>query len=127
MASVNITEAANLTGKSTKTLYRHIAIGKLSKNNDGAIDTSELLRVYGTLRNNEIREVLNVESQAIQKEKEWLVSQIEKLQEDMRELKRESLERERRLMALLENKIGTASPAPEPVKSKLFDKIFGRK
>lgn len=55
MPIVSISEAARLTGKSRQTLHRHIATGKLSKCNtdSGAfgVDTSELLRVYGNIKN----------------------------------------------------------------------------
>jgi hypothetical protein len=53
MALVTITEAAKLVRRSRRTLYRDIDSGRLSKtvNTAGAtaIDTSELLRVYGAL------------------------------------------------------------------------------
>lgn len=53
MPSVSISDAAKLTGKSRRTLQRHMKIGKLSagKDSEGAIslDIRELLRVYGTL------------------------------------------------------------------------------
>ena len=51
---VHIQEAAKLAGKSRKTLYRHIASGKLSvtRHSEGVtqVETSELLRVYGALK-----------------------------------------------------------------------------
>jgi len=52
MAVVSISEAATLTGKNRSTLHRHIATGKLSRvaNGDG-LDTAELIRVYGALKN----------------------------------------------------------------------------
>lgn len=58
MAKVSVAEAANLTGKSAKTIYRHIETGKLSssQNDNGSksIDISELQRVYGDIKiNNE--------------------------------------------------------------------------
>lgn len=53
MAIVSISEAAKLVGRSRRTLQRHISGGKLSKVTDATcgigIDTSELIRVYGTL------------------------------------------------------------------------------
>ena len=53
MAIVSISEAAKLVGRSRRTLQRHVADGKLSKVTDAThgmgIDTSELMRVYGTL------------------------------------------------------------------------------
>jgi len=56
MAIVSISKASRLTGKSRTTLLRHIEQGKLSKSTDSTtnrtgIDTSELIRVYGTLIN----------------------------------------------------------------------------
>jgi len=54
MAKVSVAEAAKLTGKSVKTIYRHIDIGKLSSshndNGSKSIDISELQRVYGALK-----------------------------------------------------------------------------
>jgi len=53
MAIVSISEAARLTGKSRTTIQKYIKQGKLSKcsGTDGTfgIDTSELLRVFGSL------------------------------------------------------------------------------
>lgn len=53
MAKVSVAEAAKLTGKSIKTIYRHIDTGKLSSSQDDngckSIDISELQRVYGNL------------------------------------------------------------------------------
>ena len=52
MAIVSVSEAAQLVGKSRRTIQRDIAAGKLSKcDNDKKLDTSELLRVYGSLLN----------------------------------------------------------------------------
>jgi len=46
MAVVSISEAARLTGKSRRTIQRHIGAGKLSKvAGCDSIDTSELIRV----------------------------------------------------------------------------------
>lgn len=54
MAVVSISEAARLTGKSTKTLYRMASQGRLSvsldENGAKTVDISELVRVFGELR-----------------------------------------------------------------------------
>ena len=50
MAKLNITQAAKVVGKRRATLYEHIKKGKLSRNSDGTIDTSELIKVYGELK-----------------------------------------------------------------------------
>ena len=53
MALVSVTEAARLTGKNRATIHRYIKQGKLSQVTDETgtkkVDTSELLRVFGTL------------------------------------------------------------------------------
>ena len=52
MAIVSVSEAARLVGKSRRTVQRDIAAGKLSKCDNGKkLDTSELMRVYGSLLN----------------------------------------------------------------------------
>lgn len=58
MALVSITEAARLTGKSRRTIQRHIATGKLSMSRNDAteksIETSELIRCYGEIKQNTV-------------------------------------------------------------------------
>ncbi|MBU9858511.1 helix-turn-helix domain-containing protein [Rahnella aceris] len=53
MAKISISEASRLTGKSRTTLHRLIKAGELSScsgvRNTKLLDTSELLRVFGTL------------------------------------------------------------------------------
>lgn len=53
MAKISISEAARLTGKSRTTLHRLIKTGELStchgERNARMLDTSELLRVFGSL------------------------------------------------------------------------------
>lgn len=55
MSKVSISEAARLTGKSRTTLHRLIRAGELSTchgdRNARLIDVSELLRVFGALKN----------------------------------------------------------------------------
>jgi len=52
MAKISISEAARLTGKSRTTLHRFIKTGELStcsgERNAKMLDTSELLRVFGS-------------------------------------------------------------------------------
>lgn len=56
MAKVNVSEAATLVGVARSTLYAYIRSGKISIEKDRLgkpqIDTSELLRVFGTLQDN---------------------------------------------------------------------------
>lgn len=53
MALVSVTEAARLTGKNRATIHRYIKQGKLSQVSDATntkkVDTSELIRVFGSL------------------------------------------------------------------------------
>jgi len=53
MSIVSISEAAELTGKTRRTIQRHVASGKLSRSIASGgrvgVDTSELIRVYGQL------------------------------------------------------------------------------
>ncbi|MDR8526212.1 hypothetical protein OS133_21650, partial [Shewanella fidelis] len=53
MAKVNLSKAAQLTGKNRTTIWRHIKSGKLSSERDSLdmpiVDTSELIRVYGSI------------------------------------------------------------------------------
>ena len=64
MALVKFSEASRLIGKSEKTLYRHVSQKRLSvtldENGQKVIDTSELMRVYGVLRNDERQNVSSV-------------------------------------------------------------------
>lgn len=129
MPLVNITEAAKLIGKSTQTLYRHIKAGKLSKHASGKLETSELIRVYGELSQYENKE-RHVTSHAVkqqnfdaviaalQQQIEWLESEIKEVRADAQEREKQALDREKRLMALLEH---------QPSRDKsggLFGKLF---
>lgn len=57
---VSISEASRLTGKTRATIHRHINTGKLSKvaNDTGGygIDIAELIRVYGSIKNMDIKQ-----------------------------------------------------------------------
>ena len=60
MACHTISEAATITGVNRRTIYRYIKSGKLSPtvthDNKTVIDTSELLRVFGSLSQPEATE-----------------------------------------------------------------------
>ncbi len=47
----SVSDAATLYKKSRATLYKDIKNGVLSRDHDGFIDFSELLRVYGDFQN----------------------------------------------------------------------------
>jgi len=131
MPFVTVIEAAVLVGKSPQTIYRHIKSGKLSRASSGKIDTSELMRVYGAINNSPAKNVnqnvnpLSHNENHESNNEKWLKKQIEQLQTDLKELKTESLEREKRLMALLENKSQEASqPKEEGEAKKFFKNLF---
>ncbi|WP_271839947.1 hypothetical protein [Commensalibacter communis] len=58
MPIVSISEAARLTGKSRRTLHRHIDAGRISKSHtqsgEQGIEISELIRVYGELKTHHV-------------------------------------------------------------------------
>lgn len=136
MTLVSITEAAELVDKSTQTLYRHIKSGKLSRESNGQIQTAELIRVYGELKQHEKQNKLS-SNDKLQSDNDSVVTllqqQINRLEKDLQDLKTESLEREKqaiereeraaerekRLMALLENQSGRGSSG-----GGLFGKLF---
>jgi hypothetical protein len=110
---VTIQKAIELTGKSRSTIDRYIKAGKLSRTDSG-IDTTELMRVFGALKKINDSSVTNQTDNPMSEREAWLIKQIDQLQKDLKELKAESLEREKRLMALLEHQ---STPG-------LFGKLF---
>ncbi len=117
---VNIQQATVLTGKSRATISRHIKTGKLSRTAEG-IDTAELMRVYGAL----VATPDKSADSATSERETWLMSQIDALNKQLSEQKGEHIEREKRLMALLEHR----QPEPEPSRkesSLLLRKLFGK-
>lgn len=116
MAWVTVRQATKLTGKSRSSLYRDMAKGRLSYRVevDGgrAVDTSELIRVYGEIRQNEThdRDGLRLPDENEKLVSEALVAEIKALREEVAGLRQEM-----RSMRLLENKQETAeAPAETP-------------
>lgn len=107
---INIQKAMELTGLSRSTIQRAIKSGKLSKTEQG-IDTSELARVYQLksviepVKTNQAHDAMVTREQFLIKQIELLTNQLD-LAND----------REKRLMALLENQS----------KHGLFDRFFGK-
>jgi len=99
---VNIQKAIELTGVSRSTIQRHIKQGKLSRTDKG-IDTAELIRVYGALKNTAESSKINQADKSVSDYEKFLLSQVDLLTKQL-EL---ANERERRLMALIEHKAGT--------------------
>ncbi|WP_221900933.1 hypothetical protein [Bathymodiolus platifrons methanotrophic gill symbiont] len=130
MALVTMTEASRLIEKSKQTLYRHVSSGRVSRNSDGFLDTAELIRVYGDLKQNTTSKVTKTSVPVVQVERshiEWLEKQVDGLREDIKQVREDSLAREIRLMALLEHKIDTIqseTSSDKPVIRGVFSKLF---
>ena len=119
---VTIQEATVLTGKSRSTLNRYIAIGKLSKRENG-LDTSELIRVFGALKGTGDTPTVNHDNASVTHREQWLMHQVDALQRQLNELKAESLEREKRLLCLLEHHLGVSSDAVPARPKSWFDRF----
>ncbi|GFO73380.1 hypothetical protein BJAS_P4151 [Bathymodiolus japonicus methanotrophic gill symbiont] len=125
-----MTEASRLIGKSKQTLYRHVSSGRVSRNSDGFLDTAELIRVYGELKQNTTSKVTKTSVPVVQVERshiEWLEKQVDGLMDDIKQVRDDSLTREIRLMALLEHKFDTTqseTSSDEPVIRVVFSKLF---
>lgn len=90
MAKVNLSKAARLVGKNRTTIWRHINNGKIlcEKNSDGLpfIDTTELIKVYGKLKENATPQA-NKTSHAERLYYDELLKTITKLQQEQNEIK----------------------------------------
>ena len=101
MAKVSVAEAAKLTGKSVKTIYRHIDTGKLSssQNDNGSksIDISELQRVYGNIK---ISNENVMDSQVSETESQFDIQMRQLLQQENEMLKKLLDEKENHIASL---------------------------
>ena len=118
MAFVTVIQATQLTGKSAPTIYRHLKQGKLSKSGEG-IDTTELIRVYGELRNlekpnQEVKSVETTDIDFIKDELMFIKGELSKSQDT-----------NKRLLDIIEHRL----PAPtqpstiQPI-SQMLSKLF---
>jgi hypothetical protein len=114
---VSIQRATELTGLSRSTINRHIASGKLAKTGKG-IDTNDLIKCYDELKSTGVTGETNSQPQ-ISEHEQWLMDQVEYLLHDIKELKREAIHREERLLNIIESKL------PQPhTSSGLFKKFW---
>jgi len=84
------------------------------------------MRVFGELKTDDSANSITTTMPLLRHETEtvtWFKNQIEQLQNDIKELKSESLEREKRLLALLEHKPSSSAESASSVGS-LFGKFF---
>jgi len=134
MAKVSISEAARLAGISRPTIYKLMNSGQLNftsvvkagktvKN----IDTSELIRVFGTIENLPAAADFTVKpeqkiTQVNSADLQYLQHKIELLQKENEGLKEAVTSRDehisslRQAMLLLEHKQGAQQPLPPPAK-----------
>jgi len=120
MALLPVSNAAKLVGLSRKTMYANVRSGKVSasKNSKGVllIDTSELIRVFGVLRQEQDSEgntTRQFESpdfnQSMLDKMEQMARQIESLTEKVVELQKQ-----------------LALPAPKEEKKGFLNWLFGK-
>lgn len=132
MALVSITDAARLTGKSRRTIQRHIATGKLSVSHADAtgksIETSELIRCYGDIKQDFVtpekdtsqvamshRDTLLIDKN--ESEIELLKQQVALLQQRLQD-KDEHISSLKQAMLLIESKLPTNPEPARPVPAK---------
>lgn len=129
MAVHTVTEAAKLAGVTRRTIYRYIKQGKLSTVVTGSdstqIDTSELLRVFGSLSQ---QEAPQVSTGSHQEEPEYVtrlmaeMSQLREMIQGQQQLLLEDkleVNRLREQMTGLQNERDTAAQELEKVKAEL--------
>lgn len=127
MAKLNLTEAAKAAGIGRTTLYNHIKEGKISceVNEKGkkVIDVTELIRVYGEIKNPETSDERSVERQT---EHDGTGGIVQVLQEQIKELRKDkenlrqdlevSRKREEGLLEILKQQQTLLLPAGSEVK-----------
>ncbi len=120
MALLPVSKAAELVGLNRKTMYAYVRSGKVSASKDSKgsllIDTSELIRVFGVLRqqqdseSNAARQLESPDINQIMLEKmEQMARQIESLTEKVVELQKQ-----------------LTLPAPKEEKKGFLNWLFGK-
>ena len=114
MAWVTVRQATELTGKGRSSLYRDMARGRVSyrTETDGGrvLETSELIRVYGEIRQAETskRDRLRQSDETEKTVSDALITEIKALREEVAGLRQEM-----QAMRLLEHKPEIAAVPPE--------------
>ncbi len=155
MAKLTITQSAKAAGIGRATLYRHIKEGKLSceidRKGQKIIDTAELIRVYGEIRDTEIshenlkrheteqsetNETLD-KTGVLQQKVEYLEEQVKELRKDKEDLQKDkeaSRKREegfldviKKQQALLLPPGDTEKAGKKTSKTGFFGRLFGGK
>ncbi|MDE9519441.1 DNA-binding protein [Xenorhabdus bovienii] len=142
MALVSISEAARLTGKSRTTVQSYIKQGKLTRctdsNGASKIDTSELLRVFGSFTGQQVGSeqsgsavqhlagnTVQVSDQILQHENQSLKAEVELVKALLREKEILLAEKDKRnedlkhALLLIESKLpATPEPVAQPATKK---------
>lgn len=128
MARISINKASQEFNISRNTLYKHIKQGKITKDSDGKLDTSDLIRLYGTHVNNQqestivdsnlqtINEQLKQENQQLKQHlaiNEMLVNQLQQQIQDLKQDKQ-------RLFDQLEQKLLETKNSSKSLFGRLF-------
>ncbi len=148
MAKLNLTQAAKAAGIARGTLYKHIDEGKISCQLDDkgkrVIDTSELMRVYGEIKQPETIQERSEERPTEHKEAQAeadvvqvlreRIGDLEKHVEDLRQDKEASRKREAELLAIVKQQQTLLLPAgdtgrggKDAKKAGFFGRLFGGK
>jgi uncharacterized protein involved in type VI secretion and phage assembly len=132
-----LAQAAQVTGKNRSTLLRAIKTGKLSahKQDDGSylIDSSELFRVYDAqgalVQMHKHAQATHNPAQGTQNELiEALREQIELLRDQVIREQEQADHWRNQATMLLTHQPETPKAEPDsPVKSRLFEKLFGKR
>ena len=152
MPKVTKTDAAKLIGVVRQTIYDYIKQGRISADNDGLIDTSELIRAGFTLRlpdsppdvvsgHNPTADITKTDNQSTQQDQvpfskvidlyEQRIAVLERELDDVKKREEDTLQREQRLLTMLEQEQRQRQlylPAPAGKRSGGFlSRIFTRK
>jgi len=130
MAKLNITQAAKAVGKDRTTLQRHIKKGKVSceidSNGNKVIDTAELMRAYGEIRNVAASAAVgndNAKPQHAVNNTTLLQQQINLLEKQIKVLEQDQEERrdrEKELRELLKTRLLEHQPTQQSISNSIL-------
>lgn len=125
---LSIVEVAKLYKKSRNTISKDLKNGVLSKNNDGFIELSELLRVYGAIQNSapvahraHTVEHSGADDHALRAEHAQFKLQIIQLKEQLSDAKQREQWLQQQITGLMQKKI----EYQQPVRKGLLGRLLG--
>jgi predicted site-specific integrase-resolvase len=131
MAKMNISQAAKAVGKDRRTLQRHIKQGKLScgveNNGSRLIDTSELIRVYGSISEHVAQDASRQGGQKSQHAAaifEQKIRDLEQQVEDLRQDKQDWKQERNTLLGIVEKQTLLLEDRRE--RKGFWGRVFGR-